>query len=370
MHLTPEELRDYTVQYYEKLQTKMNMNASIAKELDKTWEDVNEYLTFFNKRQAKFDPKVGFDTSDKVGQGVAANSKAVNIIFGGFSRAMIEKVRKIATDNNRRIILATHDSEEQLNNDFVAMMQNAPRNPDWACNDFSEWDASFRTPFADLTAWLLELLGACPTLIKWLSDFRMKWTMVYRSADGITKLVGYEKQFSGNPFTIVENTIGNMALCFSIFIYKAYNMALFKGDDSAVLCDKCTLSTRGKEIISITGHGLKLQIGPIGEFAGWFLTPMGLFPDVVRYAAKFLDKNYRDEEHFKEAQLSLQERVSVVKNETQVRYGIHTAAQHYNEIGLGFTAEQIHNLYGFIRHSRDIKFSSLDTKVIGNLVPM
>jgi hypothetical protein len=369
MKLSPEELRDYTVQYYDKLQLKMNANPSIAKEFEKLWEPVNEYLTFFNKRQAKFDPKSGFDTSDKVGQGVAANSKAVNIIFGGYSRAMIEKVRKIATANGRRIILATHDSEEQLNNDFVAMMADAPRNPDWACNDFSEWDASFRTPFADLTAWLLEMLGADPQLIKWLSDFRAKWTMIYRSSEGITKLDGFEKQFSGNPFTIVENTIGNMALCFAIFVYKAYNMALFKGDDSAVLCDKCTLSTRGKEIISITGHGLKLHIGPIGEFAGWFLTPEGLFPDVVRYAAKFLDKNYRDEEHFKEAQLSLQERLSVVKNETQVRFGIHTAAQHYNEIDLGFTAEQIHNLYGFIRHSRSIKFASLDTKIISNLVP-
>jgi hypothetical protein len=367
MRIAPEELRDYTCQYFEKLQKKMNANPAAAQEFDTKWEEVEEVLSFFNKRQSKFDPKEGFDTSDKVGQGVAANSKAVNIIFGGYARAMIERVRYIAQKNGRNIILATHDSEAQVNDMYMHYLAQHKGEPTWACNDFSEWDASFRTPFADLTAWLLRLMGAPQELVDWFSNFRMRWTMVYRNKFGTTKLVGTEKQFSGNPFTIVENTIGNLALCFAIFNYSGYSMALFKGDDSAVLCRSSVLTTRGKEIIGVTGHGLKLHIGPVGEFAGWFLTPEGIFPDVVRYSAKFLDKNYRDRDHFLEALSSLQERLTAVKTQSQVQYGLCMTQCYYRSIGLHFTPGELENLYAFIKNSRSVRFEHLVACDLPNL---
>jgi hypothetical protein len=144
-------------------------------------------------------------------------------------------------------------------------------------------------------------------------------------------------------------------------------MALFKGDDSAVMCSGCILTTRGKEIIAITGHGLKLHIGPIGEFAGWFLTPLGIFPDVVRYAAKFLDKNYRDEEHFLESQLSLQERLSAVKNQAQVVLGCHIVAEYYRGIGINLSYGEVENLYAFILASRHMRFTQLHEVILPNL---
>jgi hypothetical protein len=178
-----------------------------------------------------------------------------------------------------------------------------------------------------------------------------------------------EKQFSGNPFTIVENTIGNCALCFAIFDYKNFKLALFKGDDSAVCCSDCLITTRGKEIIEITGHGLKLHVSSIGEFAGWFLTPQGIFPDVVRYAAKFLDKNYRDKTHFLESKMSLQERISAVKNDFQKEYGLHMVSQYYTECGIPLSHGAVQELYAFILDSRNIMFDDLQVKVISNLVP-
>jgi hypothetical protein len=367
--LSSEQLRDYTLEYYRKLQIKVNTNPSVVKEYSELWTCVDEYLTFFNKRQSKFDPKVGFDTSDKVGQGVASNSKAMNIIFGGYARAMIDKARIIARRNKRNIIFATHDSEAEINDEFIELMSSAPANPKWACNDFSEWDASFRKPFADLTAWLLECMGMSDALVSWFSMFRSKWTMQYHNKYGTTKLSGQEKQFSGNPFTITENTLGNCALCFAIFQYGNYKLALFKGDDSAVCCTSCDITTRGKEILTITGHGLKLHISHIGEFAGWFLTPEGLFPDVVRYSAKFLDKNYRDLKHFNESKTSLQERLSAVKNDTQKEYGLHMVAQYYTENGVPLSHGAVQELYAFIMGSRNIKFAELSVKTISNLVP-
>ena len=153
-----------------------------------------------------------------------------------------------------------------------------------------------------------------------------------------------------------------MSLCFVIFEYKNLKFAAFKGDDSAVDCDKCTYTEKGKEIIAMTGHGLKLHSSPIGEFAGWFLTEYGLFPDVLRYSAKFFDKLYRDEQHFEEVKTGLQERVTAVKNSHQLRAGTEMCAMFYNQLWKGthgMTAEDAENLFSFLKCSRKIRFSEL-----------
>jgi hypothetical protein len=175
-------------------------------------------------------------------------------------------------------------------------------------------------------------------------------------------LDGKEKQFSGNPFTICENSICNMALCFVIFDYKGFLWAFFKGDDSCVRCKSCKITSLGKEILNFTGHGLKLHNSPIGEFAGWFLTEHGFFPDVYRYAGKFLDKVYRDQKHFEEALSSLQERCAAVKNNTQANTGAAMCALYYADIFGSHTTtsqEEVLILFDFLKGSRSVKFSDL-----------
>jgi len=353
--------------YMEALQIKLNSNPSVIAELDRPIEMGREKLGFFNKRQTKFDASEGFDESDKVGQGVAATSKRINVLFCGYARALLDRIREILRANKRDIILATHDSEAGLNDTFVSMVDRY-NVENYTCNDFSEWDSSFRSAFSEVTCLLLKYLGCPFYLINDFRRFRESWIMEYRNAFGTTRLRGHEKQFSGNPFTIAENTLCNMALCFTLFEYKGFQFALFKGDDSAVACGECVPTVKSKRILDYTGHRLKLHNSPIGEFAGWFLTKHGFFPDVYRYAAKFLDKCYRDQEHFEEVVMSLQERCAAVKNQDQLNLGATMCAAFYASIPhtrlpkgsiIKTTRDDAIALYYFLRDSRNVKFSDL-----------
>ena len=236
----------------------------------------------------------------------------------------------------------------------------------YTCNDFSEWDASFRNPFVKLTAFLLEAPGCPKNIVREFTTFRESWIMQYQTIWGVATLSGQEKQFSGNPFTIFENTIGNMALCFSIFDYHNFKFALFKGDDSAVACDKCVMTEKASEILSYTGHGLKLHNSPIGEFAGWFLTDRGLFPDVLRHVCKFLDKLYYDEDHFAEVVQSLQCRCDAVRNSDQLFAGATACAAYYNNYARdegsdrSLSSKDMQSLFYFMKSSRSIDFKSLE----------
>lgn len=367
LRMDHDEIALHTRDYLDKLQEKMNANPSAARDLQEEFDELNESLQFFNKRQCKFDPKTGFDTSDKVGQGIAATSKRLNVLFGCYARALLDRLRQILKDQGRHIILATHDSEAGLNDLYTTFAQQyRPKN--WACNDFSEWDSCFRATLSRLTRDLIVALGCPPGLAEWFLQFRMSWIMTYRSSKGTTKLAGREKQFSGNPFTIAENTIANLALCFTLFEYTNFKFGLFKGDDSAVACDRCDFTKHGADLVKQMGYGLKLHHGPVGEFAGWFLTDSGFFPDVLRYAAKFIDKNYRDQKHFDEAKMSVRERLSAVKNESQVNIGIAMCHRYYNEVfETHISTGDIYNVYAFLLGSRNIHFEQLRVVNMPNL---
>lgn len=363
MRATREELMLQAFAYIESLDKKLGPAVYTSQEVNTMFDEHRDgKLSFFNKRQAKFSAKDGFDTSDKVGQGVAAFEKKVNIVYGAYARCMLDKVKKILTDNGRNIILATHDSEAGLNNIITGFLTNRKENNIYTCNDFSEWDASFRDVFANMTSYLLTSMGMPQSAVDWFRENRKEWDMYYQNSHGTTKLHGTEKQFSGNPFTIAENTISNMALCFSLFDYKDMDFALFKGDDSAVSCRKCVVLPKGEKILAYTQHGLKLHNSPIGEFAGWFLTDCGLFPDVLRYSSKFLSKNYIDEDHFNEALASLQERCAAVHGMEQLNEGCAIVSSFYSDaLSFNITPEMVRILYYFLRDSRYIKFNELES---------
>jgi hypothetical protein len=204
--------------------------------------------------------------------------------------------------------------------------------------------------------WDLMVACGCPEyLATWFFDFRQNWTMIYRNKNGKTKLNGKSKQFSGNPFTICENTLMNMALTNCVLDVTDPVIAMYKGDDSAIKCKNSTYSTKAKRIFQITGHKAKLHSFKSGEFAGWVCTEVGLFPDVVRYAAKFLDKDYRDEQHFYDALQSLRERVTVVRDNHHKRLGCLALTEFYEDLNEG----DISNLFDFLKNSLNMKFREL-----------
>jgi hypothetical protein len=345
-------------EYLKSLDKKMGKNAKIKEVLDQPFNEFDEMLDFFNKRQTKFDPKPGFDTSNKVGQGVASMSKNVNILFSCYARYILDAARDFAKISNVNVIIATHDSEAGLDSEYKRYCENWSEDQkmhSWVCNDFSEWDTRYHKIFSQIM-WELMVSSGCPAyLADWFFNFRQHWTMQYNNKSGKTKLKGKSKQFSGNPFTICENTLMDMALVNCILEFNGIDIALYKGDDSAIKCASVKYSARYQHILSLTGHKAKLHIFKTGEFAGWALTNHGFFPDVVRYAAKFIDKDYRDEEHFNESLQSLKERVSAVKTQYQKSIGSLALTEFYPELN----AEQIEQLFDFLASSLNCKFSDL-----------
>jgi hypothetical protein len=357
MYVTEAEMLKYGIEYLESLQKKLNKSPELIKELQEEFNEYQETLTFVMKKQSKFDPTVGFDASDKVGQGVAAMSKKVNILMGAYARAILDKVRKLTEINGKKIIFATHDSDSGLNDLYTAVRQTCAQDARWLLNDFKEWDSTFRKCMTYVTQWLLIAVGCPVWLASWFTANRSKWNMLFFNKMGVTSLKGEEKQFSGNPFTICENTICNVALIYLLYDFKNEQMAIFKGDDSAVLCEDAKFTAMGQLIVNETGHQLKPHITHNGEFAGYALTKHGLFPDVLRFSCKFLGKIYTDQEHFSEVVQSVQERCSVVKNEVQKREGAIIIANHYADIGL--KPEEALILFDFLCGSRNIKYNML-----------
>jgi len=356
--VTDDDLRFHAKEYYTSLQKKIGDNPGQLKELETEFNEFNETLSFVNKRQTKFDAEVGFDLKEKVGQGVAATSKRVNLLMCAYARCMLTKMREIARTHGNRVIFATFDNEAEINDEYLATLKQK-NNLKWNLNDFSEWDTYFRALMTKVTHKLCSWMGINGFLNDWFLQNRELWKMSYFNHLGRTILQGTEKQFSGNPFTICENTILNMGLIHAIFDFKNIGLQLYKGDDSAIQCTSCTLTTEGHEILSHTGHKTKWHLYDVGEFAGWVLTSEGMFPDVVRYTAKFLSKVYRDQKHFDEAKASLQERCTAVRNHTQLNAGCVAITNFYD-----ITAQQANILFDFLKNSRTIQFDELTPVIL------
>jgi len=359
MQCTHDELsREYRA-YLERLNKKVQEGKMgvVHQELSGEFNEYNEVLNFINKRQAKYVAAEAFDGETKAGQGVASMSKRVNLLFSAYACLMLDKIRNIAIRNGCRLILATHGSDEKISEVYAAYRNaDANDNKKWACNDVSEWDASFQSFMIKLTSRLLTYMG-CPTFaIEWFETYRSEWKMIYHAKIGNTTLLGHHKQFSGSPFTIAENTVMNVALMHALFEFKNATLMLFKGDDSAILCDDCTLTVEGARMLELTGHKLKLHIDDIGEFAGFLLLRTGMFPDVPRKFAKFVGKIYKDEEHFQESVMSVRDSMAVVKNQRQFEEGLVANELFYHH---RIRAEQVRNMATFLLKSRQLEFNDL-----------
>jgi len=349
------KLNDHTADYLIGLQKKIGNNPSIIDDINDEFDPFRSALSFFNKRQTKWVPEDGYDMSDKVGQGVAAMEKKMNVIFSCYARYILTEIREIAKENGAKLILATHDDESIISDEYMKLRSVCADDKQWVCNDFSEWDSTFRSPFVNMMSDLILACGCPKMIVDIFVGLRIKWVMRFNKNGEKTKLYGNEKQFSGNPFTICENTICNMALTNALLDIKDEQMALFKGDDSAIYCGGASVSPRGMQILQLTGHIMKLHTWPVGEFAGWVLTDKGIFPDVVRYASKFLGNRYRDVKHFEEYKTSLWTRLSSVKNQQQAIAGSFALTYFYPQLNV----DAIYSLFSFIKNSNKIQFADL-----------
>jgi len=351
--------------YLQALGKKIGENQTKLKEiLDMDFDFLQDLkIDFFMKKQAKFDSKEGFDTSKKVGQGVASVMKSLNVLLSAYGRALMKRIPEISKNNKHPFYLFTHGSDKDISDQYKQGIQGHKYEDYlWICNDFSEWDAHYNNTFTELTCYILECCGLDRRIINWYRINRKQWRMVCFTKEGKIVIKGSDKQFSGGPLTIFENSILNATLMNTIFKFTDLILAGYKGDDSANFAKSATLTPIGKRFIEDNNLLLKKHASKFGEFAGFFMTPYGFFPDVVRQTAKFISKTYKDNKHFNEALQSVQEKITVVDDIDQYCYGSVVAAQHYH-----CTQQDIKCLFTFLQQSRSVKFSSLEEVCLGTL---
>lgn len=358
MKCTEKELREHHAAYVERLSKKM-----IGGQEQKIWEEIgqpmnfyDEVLTFVNKRQGKYDASDFFDAKLKAGQGVAAFSKKVNLIFASFASLMLDKMRNIAKKNGRKLILATHGSDEEISHLVAEFEKITSKGAKYAGADVEEWDSRFLKFMQETTGLILQFMGCNPFLIAWFNAYRSAWVMVNVNKKGRTSLRGKFRQISGSPFTISENTVVDMGLMYAIFEYINEQYAIFKGDDSLVKCDDVKLTKYGQDLLGKTGHKVKLHKSDVGEFAGFLITNYGFFPDLARKCAKFFGKAYRDQKHFEEAQQSAFSSTDVVVNQAHLEEGLIKSMYHYEN---KLTVDELRVMFYTLKQAKDFKFSTL-----------
>jgi hypothetical protein len=183
--------------------------------------------------------------------------------------------------------------------------------------------------------------------------------MIYRRAKGSNAtLTGKESQFSGNPFTLVENTNCNMALTNVIYHFVDLVYAIYKGDDMDSLCTRAVPTDEGREFLKLSQHKLKFHLSDVGEFASFIINGDSVGPDLYRRTCKFVGQMYRDKEHFDEAKVAVTSSVSTIVSERQLRSVCLATSYHYGSNIV--TPEQCFQLYGFLAKSAvEMDFDSL-----------
>jgi hypothetical protein len=148
------------------------------------------------------------------------------------------------------------------------------------------------------------------------------------------------------------NTMFNMSaigLCYDI---KNVVFAAFKGDDSAILCERIEPALHGLQTMKdVCGYKIKEHRTSIMEYIANIITPDGLFfPDVIRRVGRLLSKVYTHDKQWDEQKLSIADCLDVFNNATGLEVGCEIAARFYQNFNLQITPSEVKTLLIFLRN--------------------
>nr|BBF24442.1 polyprotein [Paslahepevirus balayani] len=254
-------------------------DGSAVLELDLCNRDVSR-ITFFQKDCNKFTTGETI-AHGKVGQGISAWSKTFCALFGPWFRAIEKEILALLPPN----IFYGDAYEESV---FAAAVSGAG-----SCmvfeNDFSEFDSTQNNFSLGLECVVMEECGMPQWLIRLYHLVRSAWILQAPKES----LKGFWKKHSGEPGTLLWNTVWNMAIIAHCYEFRDLRVAAFKGDDSVVLCSDYRQSRNAAALIAGCGLKLKVDYRPIGLYAGVVVAPgLGTLPDVVRFAGRLSEKNW------------------------------------------------------------------------------
>nr|QSD99318.1 ORF1 protein [Hepatitis E virus] len=254
-------------------------DGSAVLELDLCNRDVSR-ITFFQKDCNKFTTGETI-AHGKVGQGISAWSKTFCALFGPWFRAIEKEILALLPPN----IFYGDAYEESV---FAAAVSGSGSSMVFE-NDFSEFDSTQNNFSLGLECVVMEECGMPQWLIRLYHLVRSAWILQAPKES----LKGFWKKHSGEPGTLLWNTVWNMAIIAHCYEFRDLRVAAFKGDDSVVLCSDYRQSRNAAALIAGCGLKLKVDYRPIGLYAGVVVAPgLGTLPDVVRFAGRLSEKNW------------------------------------------------------------------------------
>nr|WAO97493.1 ORF1 [Paslahepevirus balayani] len=345
-HFIPElgPINVTTCELYELVEAMVEkgQDGSAVLELDLCSRDVSR-ITFFQKDCNKFTTGETI-AHGKVGQGISAWSKTFCALFGPWFRAIEKEILAALAPN----VFYGDAYEDTV---LAAAVAGAP-----GCmvfeNDFSEFDSTQNNFSLGLECIIMEECGMPQWMIRLYHLVRSAWVLQAPKES----LRGFWKKHSGEPGTLLWNTVWNMAVIAHCYEFRDLEVAAFKGDDSVVLCSDYRQSRDAAALIAGCGLKLKVDFRPIGLYAGVVVAPgLGTLPDVVRFAGRLSEKNWGPgPERAEQLRLAVCDFLRKLTNVAQVCVDV--VSQAY-----GVSPGLVHNLIGMLQTIADGKAHFTET---------
>nr|BAE79643.1 nonstructural protein [Paslahepevirus balayani] len=345
-HFLPElgPISVTTCELYELVEAMVEkgQDGSAVLELDLCSRDVSR-ITFFQKDCNKFTTGETI-AHGKVGQGISAWSKTFCALFGPWFRAIEKEILAALAPN----VFYGDAYEDTV---LAAAVAGAP-----GCkvfeNDFSEFDSTQNNFSLGLECIIMEECGMPQWMIRLYHLVRSAWVLQAPKES----LRGFWKKHSGEPGTLLWNTVWNMAVIAHCYEFRDLKVAAFKGDDSVVLCSDYRQSRNAAALIAGCGLKLKVDFRPIGLYAGVVVAPgLGTLPDVVRFAGRLSEKNWGPgSERAEQLRLAVCDFLRKLTNVAQVCVDV--VSQVY-----GVSPGLVHNLIGMLQTIADGKAHFTET---------
>jgi hypothetical protein len=349
----PEDYTFHLKEYAKSLQSKHLPSEMYDREIDR----FSSYISFFSKKQAKPDIRIGYLERDKAPQGISAFSKELNYLLSAYSRTLSAGFQSLLLP---QVKYNSNESDACIGDEIgqiLTDMRSRDRKIDAFICDFAEYDSTQYELSAQLNSIFMLSIGASLPLVNYYRIMRFKW----RLGDDTVTLYGKQKMHSGEPFTLFGNTLFGMMVLARLVDFDELACAIFKGDDSSILGDNITIASNCTDWANDRGLVLKIEQPPAAEFAGIVVTPVGYIPDALRRTAKVLSNVYHDKAHYNEAIINLRADLDCIRSQENLVAGVEYLRAYYNYTGLTneVTSDQIMRLLGFLNAQANVCYHEL-----------
>nr|WAQ80609.1 MAG: RNA-dependent RNA polymerase [Fish-associated hepevirus] len=238
-------------------------------------------------------------TAEKAGQGISCWSKEFVHFFGAFARALALAVERSFPPN----VLFCFGEKDSIMSTVLSEFALAHEGCYIYCNDFTAFDSTQTRGATMMESKVYKLLGLPEELAELYVSIRASYKLSHPAASYITSW----KRCSGETFTLLGNTIYNLAVCGLCCVPAAIAV---KGDDSLIYCRDVVDERLFADTAASVGALAKLEHPDVPEFIGYLVHSMVTVPDPVRALCRFLGKSHEQPDKLVEMCRGLYDRFS------------------------------------------------------------